>query len=90
MKDSKSQRTFFLSFSISLAALIVMLGLLTVDARGREMSFGDDTPPLHVVKHEDGTAELEYEVMGVHGSLDFTFFDKTWDYICDFGCIPHR
>lgn len=86
----RKSRIFLCSFGISLALLITLGGLITVDARGRQMSFGEEQPPFTVWEHQDGTADLEILLFGQNFTLDFTLFDKIWKFFCDFSCIPYH
>lgn len=85
----KNRRAFWFTLGVSLFVFLTAAGFLTVDYQGRKMSFGDSTPPLHVDKSADGRAELEIKAFGVEKTWDITKIDEIFDFLCDFGCIPH-
>ena len=82
-------RSFWLGFGITMFVLITGLGLLKVDYEGRKLSFGDDTPVAKVERTAYGT-ELKVKACGRKGPWDVTGLDRAWEFICDFGCIPHE
>ncbi len=89
-KNKSAWRVFFFSFCWALCFLILTLGMIAVDYQGRKLSFGDDTPPFRVLRQENGESVLEIKLFGGEKQMNFTFFDKIWSFICDFGCIPHN
>ena len=82
-------RSFWLGFGIGMFVLITGLGLLKVDYEGRKLSFGDDTPVAEVERTAYST-ELKVKAFGRKGTWDVTGLDRAWEFICDFGCIPHE
>ncbi len=81
---------FLCSLGVSMFFLLTALGLATVDYQGRRLSFGDSTPPIHVEDKPGGGAELEIKLLGLDKRVDVTKLDEFWDFLCDFGCIPHK
>lgn len=88
--DKKNRRIFWLSMGFSLFVLLTLTGFVAVDYQGRRLSFGDSTPPVHVDRLENGEARLEIKAFGMEKSWDFTKVDEFFDFLCEFGCIPHN
>ncbi len=89
-RDPKGRRTFLFSLGASLFLLITVLGIATVDYQGRRLSFGDDTLPLHVEDRPGGGTDLEVKLLGIDKRVDITKIDEFWNFLLDFGCIPHK
>lgn len=86
---SKFGRTFWFSMGITLAALIFVIGVVTVDFRGRRLSFGDSTPPIKKECLENGKVNLQIKLLGIEKTVDITEIDNIWNLFLDFSCIPH-
>ena len=82
-------RPFFLSFFSTILVLVLVCSLLLVDARGRKLSFNDDSPPFEVVYHADETAQLQVNAFSADRRIGFTLPVKLWHFVADFLCIPH-
>ena len=82
-------RAFGFGLGLGLFVFITGGGLLAVDSQGRKLSFGDDTPVAKVERTAYGT-ELKVKAFGRKGTWDVTGLDRAWEFICDFGCIPHE
>ncbi len=89
-QDPKGRRAFLLSLGISLFLLLTAAGLVAVDWQGRSLSFGDDDPPFRVVDGPGDKTELEVKLLGAEGRVDITKLNDFFDFLCDFGCIPHK
>lgn len=87
--NRQARKSFWISMGVTLAMLILLIGAVTVDYRGRRLSFGDDTPPLKKISSENGTVTLEVKLFGIETEADITEIDKIWKLILDFSCIPH-
>lgn len=82
-------RPFWLGFGFGMFVFITGAGLLAVDYQGRKLSFGDDTPIMQVDRTEYRT-ELTVKAFGHRDTWDVTGLDRAWEFVCDFGCIPHK
>ena len=60
-----------------------------VDYQGRRLSFGDTVPPLSLDR-QSAPPRLHVKVFGAEADFDATSLDRAIDFICDFGCIPHK
>ncbi len=89
-KDRKNRQIFLCSLGVALSLLIAVLGIAAVDYEGRRMSFGDSVLPLHVEETAEGRKTLEIRLLGQEGQVDVTFLKDFFDFLCDFGCIPHK
>lgn len=91
VRSKMSPRAVFsFSFAFTFFVLLVSIGFIFVDYEGRKMSFGDDTPPFQVEEQNTGTSVLEIKTMGLHTEVDVTRLDNFFDFLCEFGCIPHQ
>lgn len=68
----------------------MVIGVVTVDFRGRQLSFGDDTPPLEKITDENGSVTLRVKLLGIDTDTDITKIDRIWKLFLDFSCIPHN
>lgn len=84
----ESRKIFWVSMGVSLAVMIFVFGIISVDYQGRRLSFGDTALPLQKVYSSSGVA-LEINLLGVKKTLDITKIDKFWKLFLDFSCIPH-
>ncbi len=89
MKRASTQ-TFLFSLGISLFLLITAAGIVTVDAQGRRLTFGDDIPPLRTVSETSDKTVLEIRLLGHEGQVDVTKAEEIWKFLLDFCCIPHN
>ena len=89
-KQGSTAKTFFTSFSITCCIFIFIIGIIIVDYRGREMSFGDERLPFEILSEESGEATLEIRLLGIDESVNFTGVKKVLDFIRDFVCLPSR
>lgn len=89
-KEKREKKIFWFSLGISLFLFLTAAGLLTVDCRGRSLSFGDNTPPFSAVRTIDGGTDLKIRLLGVDTSVDITEIYKFWNFLLDFSCIPHK
>lgn len=89
MRIKKDWRGFWLGFGVTVFLLVTALGLVTVDYRGRKMSFGDSTPVAEV-ERDVGRATLKVKAFGQERSWDVTKAQEVWEMVLDFGCIPHQ
>lgn len=89
-QDRPAKRTFLISLGTALFLLLTAAGFITVDYQGRRLSFGDDALPLEVVDKPGGGKELDVRLMGLETQVDVTVLSDFFDFLCDFGCIPHR
>ncbi len=85
-----STQTFLFSLGISLFLLITAAGIVTVDAQGRRLTFGDDIPPLRTVSETSDKTVLEIRLLGHEGQVDVTKAEEIWKFLLDFCCIPHN
>lgn len=60
-----------------------------VDANGRKMSFGDDSPPFEVIEYGNN-AQLKVNAFSSKKSMDITKLHDLWIRILDFCCIPTK
>lgn len=88
--DGKSRRSFWFSLAISLFLFLTAAGCLVVDYQGRRLSFGDPDPVVRIERKLKGQALLEIKAFGRETAVDVTEIDKFLDFLCDFGCIPHK
>ncbi|HIY26345.1 MAG TPA: hypothetical protein H9838_04125 [Candidatus Acutalibacter pullistercoris] len=84
----RDTRPFWMAWGVSLAALLLVCGALTVDYQGRRLSFGDGTPPVQLRRQGDGATLLEVKAFGQEASFDVTWWDKAVGFLCDFACLP--
>ena len=82
-------RAFLISFFTTLTVVLLLIGLLTVDARGRKLSFNDTSSAFEMIYREDETAGLMIHAFSLHREVDVTNAVKAWHFIADFFCIPH-
>lgn len=90
LERQERRRVFFCTFGLASAALLLMVGLITVDYRGRSMSFGETALPVSVAVAESGKTALHLRFFEVDASMDITPVKKFLDFFCDFCCIPHK
>ena len=90
MRNCLQSRTFIISFVSTALALLLFIGLLAVDAEGRRLSFNDTSPAVEIVYNADGTADLQINAFSLDRRVRATGLVKTWHFIADFFCIPHR
>ncbi len=86
----ESRKSFWFSLSLSLALFLIAAGFLKVDAEGRRLSFGDDTPPFQTVDAGNGKTDLEIHLFGADRRVDITKIYDFWIFLLDFSCIPHK
>lgn len=89
-KETAGRRTFFISLGITLFLLITAVGFILVDWQGRRLSFGDPTPPFHLVDRPGEKTELEIRLLGLEKRVDITKLADFFNFLCDFSCIPHK
>ena len=82
-------RAFLISFFTTLTVILLLIGLLTVDAKGRKLSFNDTSPAFEMVYSADETAVLQINAFSLKRQVDVTGAVKVWHFIADFFCIPH-
>lgn len=83
-------RTFLFSFFSTIVILVLIIGLLLVDAEGRRLSFNDTSPAFEILYQTDGTAQMQINAFSLDRRVDVTGLVKAWHFIADFFCIPHR
>lgn len=88
-RKREERRAFWFALGVGLFVFITAAGFLTVDYQGRKLSFGDSTPPVSLDRQSSPPA-LHVKVFGVEGTFDASGIDRAMDFICDFGCIPHK
>lgn len=82
------RRAFWFALGVGLFVFLTLAGLLTVDYRGRRLSFGDSTPPVSLDRQCD-PPRLHVKALGIDGDFDGTRLRDAVDFLCDFGCLPH-
>lgn len=85
----KERRAFWFGLGIGLFVFITAAGLLVVDYQGRKLSFGDNTPPISLDRQSD-PPRLRVKAFGVEESWDASKIKEAMDFLCDFGCLPHK
>lgn len=85
----KERRAFWFGLGIGLFVFITAAGLLVVDYQGRKLSFGDSTPPVSLDRQSD-PPRLRVKAFGVEESWDASKIKEAMDFLCDFGCLPHK
>lgn len=85
----KERRAFWFGLGIGLFMFITAAGLLVVDYQGRKLSFGDSTPPVSLDRQSD-PPRLRVKAFGVEESWDASKIKEAMDFLCDFGCLPHK
>ncbi len=85
----EERRAFWFSLALSLFVFMTAAGLLVVDYQGRKLSFGDSTPPVALDRQSD-PPKLHIKAFGIEEDIDATGLDSAIDFLCDFGCIPHK
>ncbi len=85
----EERRAFWFALAIGLFVFITAAGLVVVDYQGRRLSFGDTVPPLSLDR-QSAPPRLRVKVFGAEADFDATSLDRAIDFICDFGCIPHK
>lgn len=90
MRSCFHSRAFILSFVCTALALLLLIGILAVDAEGRRLSFNDTSPAVEIVYNADGTADMQINAFSLDRRVRVTGLVKTWHFIADFFCIPHR
>ncbi len=83
-------RAFITSFFMTLLIVLLIFTLLTVDARGRRLSFNDTAPPFEIIYTDDSRALLDINAFSLDKQLDVTDAVRLWHIIADFFCLPHR
>lgn len=83
-------RAFITSFFMTLLVVLLIFTLLTVDARGRRLSFNDTAPPFEIIYTDDSRALLDINAFSLDKQLDVTDAVRLWHFIADFFCLPHR
>ena len=86
MKEDR--KTFWISLGVTLAVLILVLGVIAVDYQGRRISLGDSTPPFFVFPKEDGGTGLEVKLLGMDKQFDVSKLKNFWELAWDFFCLP--
>lgn len=81
-------KIFWISFGITLAVVILILGVFTVDYQGRRISLGDSVPPFFLYAKEDGGTGLEVKLLGMDKQFDVTALKALWELVWDFLCLP--
>lgn len=81
-------KPFFAALGVTLAALIFLLGCVTVDYQGRRLSLGDSTPPVSAVALPGDRRGVRVKALGVDCTLDLTPVFQAWDLLWDFACLP--
>ncbi|MGN0479578.1 MAG: hypothetical protein ACI4GO_09100 [Hominenteromicrobium sp.] len=89
MRGCFHSRSFLISFVCTVLALLLLLGMLAVDAEGRRLSFNDTSPAVELVYNADGTADLLIHAFSLNRRVRVTGLVKMWHFIADFFCIPH-
>lgn len=84
-----SSRAFWSSFLATLLVIVLLFGILYVDAEGRRLSFNDTAPPFEMLYHADETAELQINAFSLDKRIDVSGAVRIWHFIADFFCIPH-
>ena len=84
-----TSRPFLVSFFATILVIVLIFGILFVDARGRKLSFNDTDPPFEMVYHADETAELQINAFSIDRRVNVTGAVRIWHLIADFFCIPH-
>ena len=81
-------RQFLAAFSFTLIGIFLTAGMITVDYRGRAMTF-DDTAPVAALVEEDGRTDLRFHLFGEEQEFDVTWISRLLEGIADFVCFPH-
>lgn len=90
MRDYFHSRPFVISFVSTALVLLLLIGVLVVDAEGRRLSFNDTSPAVEILYNADGTAELQINAFSLDCRVGVTGVVKAWHFVADFFCIPHR
>lgn len=86
----QNRAVFFCSLGTTLFLLLTAVGLITVDSRGRQLTFGEDTPAFEKISLPQGKTCLEIRLFGQEKEVDITKIDDFFSFLLDFGCIPHN
>lgn len=90
VKSSREERrAFWFALGMGLFVFGTAVGLVVVDYQGRRLSFGDSTPPISLDRQAN-PPQLHIKAFGVEESWDATKIREAMDFLCDFGCIPHK
>lgn len=84
-----SSRAFWMSFFATLLMVVLIFGVLYVDAEGRKLSFNDTAPPFEMLYYPNETAELQINAFSLDKRVDVSSAVRIWHFIADFFCIPH-
>ena len=85
----EERRAFWFGMGIGLFVFVTLAGLVVVDYQGRKLSFGDSTPPVSLDR-QSNPPQLRLKAFGVEESWDATKIKEAIDFLCDFGCLPHK
>lgn len=85
----KERRAFWFGLGIGLFVFMTAAGLIVVDYQGRKLSFGDSAPPISLDR-QSNPPRLQVKVFGVEESWDASKIKEAMDFLCDFGCLPHK
>lgn len=81
-------RTFLMSFFCTVIVLLMIFGLLMVDAEGRRLSFNDNAPPAEILYKADGRAFLQINAFELDKRIPVTGVMKVWRFFEKFFCLP--
>lgn len=88
-EQREKRRVFLCAFGLSLAGLILVIGLITADYRCRRMSFGETALPVSILTKANGKTALRLRFFALDAQADITPLKNLFDFCCDFCCIPH-
>lgn len=75
---------------MTLFLLLTAAGLIAVDSRGRQLTFGEEAPAFRKISLPAGKTGLEIRLFGQETTVDITKMDEFFGFLLDFGCIPHN
>ena len=88
MKKNLRSPVFWLSFSLSLGAILFAAAMLITDYRCRRTLTGDDSA-LFTVINNGREVSLAVNAFGMDKPKDITALHRIWAKFCDLICIPH-
>lgn len=83
MKKLLTDKSFILSFSISLILIFFIASLVTVDLNGRKTLFNDHRPIVYLLEET-----LYLNLFGLNFELSLNIFYRIFEALGDFVCIP--
>lgn len=86
----QNRNLFLCSLGTTLFLLLTAVGLITVDSRGRQLTLGEEDPAFRKIVLPEGKTCLKIHLFDWEAQVDITKIDDFFNFLLDFGCIPHN